>query len=104
MEAYGFADKKLGNEVFEQFFKFIEREADDDRLYVKKAVNWALLNIGKRNIDLHKSAGRISQPYMTLLNPVQQNGLLKMHLVNLKNLASIFWIIPGIYTGQWRTT
>ena len=26
----------------------------DERIYVKKAVNWALRNIGKRNIDLKK--------------------------------------------------
>ena len=56
MAAYGFADKKSGNEVFEQFFPPIEREADDDRLYVKKAVNWALRSIGKRNIDLRRKA------------------------------------------------
>jgi len=56
MAAYGFADKVSGNEVFESFFQPIEREAGDDRLYVKKAVNWALRNIGKRNNDLQMSA------------------------------------------------
>ena len=56
MAAYGFADKVSGNEVFESFFQPIEREAVDDRLYVKKAVNWALRNIGKRNTDLQMSA------------------------------------------------
>lgn len=56
MAAYGFADKKADNAVFEAFFHPIEREADDDRIYVKKAVNWALRNIGKRNIDLHQKA------------------------------------------------
>lgn len=56
MAAYGFADKVSGNEVFESFFQPIEREAIDDRLYVKKAVNWALRNIGKRNNDLQISA------------------------------------------------
>ncbi|MFT7685843.1 MAG: 3-methyladenine DNA glycosylase AlkD [Candidatus Azotimanducaceae bacterium] len=56
MAAYGFADKKSDNEVFENFFHPIEREAHDGRLYVKKAVNWALRNVGKRNIDLQKRA------------------------------------------------
>jgi 3-methyladenine DNA glycosylase AlkD len=56
MAAYSFADKKTGNEVFEQLFPIIEREADDERIYVKKAVNWALRNIGKRNVDLNKMA------------------------------------------------
>jgi 3-methyladenine DNA glycosylase AlkD len=47
------ADKKSGNDTFEQFFHLIEREVRDDRLYVKKAINWALRNIGKRNSDLN---------------------------------------------------
>jgi len=33
-----------------------KREAIDERLYVKKAVNWALRNMGKRNVDLKKKA------------------------------------------------
>lgn len=56
MAAYGFAHKHAGNELFEQFLSVIEREAIDEQLYVKKAVNWALRNIGKRNVDLHHSA------------------------------------------------
>ncbi len=56
MAAYGFAHKSADNDVFETFFLPIEREADDDRIYVRKAVNWALRNIGKRNVDLHRSA------------------------------------------------
>jgi len=34
----------------------IIREAVDERNFVKKAVNWALRNIGKRNISLNKAA------------------------------------------------
>ncbi|MCJ8274424.1 MAG: DNA alkylation repair protein, partial [Psychrosphaera sp.] len=56
MACYGFVDKKAGNDVFESFFALIEREAQDERIYVKKAVNWALRNIGKRNVDLQKAA------------------------------------------------
>jgi len=56
MAAYCMADKKSENELFEQFFPIIKREANDERLYVKKAVNWALRNIGKRNIDLNEKA------------------------------------------------
>jgi len=54
--AYCMADKNSGNEIFEQFFPLFEREATDNRLYVKKAVNWALRNIGKRNVDLNNAA------------------------------------------------
>jgi len=54
--SYGFADKKANNAVFESFLPIIERESSDDRIYVKKAVNWALRSIGKRNVDLQKAA------------------------------------------------
>lgn len=56
LASYCMADKKSDNELFEQFFLLIKREANDERLYVKKAVNWALRNIGKRNIDLNRKA------------------------------------------------
>lgn len=56
MASYCMADKKSENELFEQFFPIIKREANDERLYVKKAVNWSLRNIGKRNIDLNAKA------------------------------------------------
>jgi len=56
MAAFGFANKNEENETFESFFHPIERESTDNRLYVKKAVNWALRNIGKRNIDLRIKA------------------------------------------------
>jgi len=56
MAAYCMADKHADNEVFMSFLPIIEREVNDDRIYVKKAVNWALRNIGKRNRDLNKAA------------------------------------------------
>ena len=56
MAAYCMADKKSDNDLFEQFFPMIKQAANDERLYVKKAVNWALRNIGKRNIDLKEAA------------------------------------------------
>jgi len=56
MATYGFANKNADNEIFEQFFPALIRHAKDERLYVKKAVNWALRQIGKRNIDLQKRA------------------------------------------------
>lgn len=59
--AYCMAAKKEENATFEQFFPLLEAAAEDDRLYVKKAVNWALRNIGKRNVDLYKSAEACAQ-------------------------------------------
>jgi 3-methyladenine DNA glycosylase AlkD len=49
-------DRDLHDRVFLDFLRVIEREAGDDRNYVKKAVNWALRQIGKRNVRLHRAA------------------------------------------------
>ena len=39
-----------------RFLPIIKREATDERNFVKKAVNWALRQIGKRNSALNKIA------------------------------------------------
>ena len=49
-------DEKAADEPFLEILDIISREAGDDRNYVKKAVNWALRNIGKRNVRLHVAA------------------------------------------------
>lgn len=54
--AYGFSHKEAPNEVFLGFLKLVSAGSSDDRHYVKKAVNWALRSIGKRNRDLNSSA------------------------------------------------
>ncbi|MDR3651889.1 MAG: DNA alkylation repair protein [Paludibacter sp.] len=41
--------KDVENELFYYFLGIIEREACDNRNFVRKAVNWALRQIGKRN-------------------------------------------------------
>lgn len=49
-------DKAAGDAGFRKFLKVIECEAWDERNFVKKAVNWALRNIGKRNRRLNREA------------------------------------------------
>jgi 3-methyladenine DNA glycosylase AlkD len=49
-------DKKASNSQFESFLPIIERESTDERNFVKKAVNWALRQIGKRNLVLSRHA------------------------------------------------
>jgi 3-methyladenine DNA glycosylase AlkD len=51
-------DKKAPDARFERFLPIIEREASDDRNFVKKSVNWALRQIGKRNGRLNEAAIR----------------------------------------------
>ncbi len=49
-------DKKSADKKFEQFFPLIIKESSDERNFVKKAVNWAIRQIGKRNERLCKKA------------------------------------------------
>jgi len=51
-----FKDKEAKDEQFEKFFPIIKRESTDNRNFVKKAINWALRQIGKRNLNLNKKA------------------------------------------------
>ncbi len=48
--------KELPDDVFLRFLPVIRREAGDGRNFVKKAVNWALRQIGKRNPRLRRAA------------------------------------------------
>jgi 3-methyladenine DNA glycosylase AlkD len=54
-------DKKAEDKKFEQFFPFIIKESSDDRNFVKKAVNWALRQIGKRNERLCRKAIKVAK-------------------------------------------
>ena len=49
-------DKKADDATFADFLPILERHSDDDRNLIKKAVNWALRQIGKRNLHLNKLA------------------------------------------------
>lgn len=64
MATLAVGDKKAPDERFLRFLPLIKREAKDERNFVKKAVNWALRQIGKRNRRLHaaalKTAGEIA--------------------------------------------
>lgn len=49
-------DKKARDEEYLKFLPIIRREARDERNFVKKAVNWAIRQIGKRNLYLNRIA------------------------------------------------
>jgi 3-methyladenine DNA glycosylase AlkD len=53
--------KQASDAQFEVFFPLIAAAASDDRNMVKKAVNWALRQIGKRNRRLHAKAVRVAE-------------------------------------------
>ena len=49
-------DKKADDKMFVNLLPVIQDAATDERNYVKKAVNWALRHIGKRNLSLNREA------------------------------------------------
>ena len=56
MACLAWHDKKAKDEKFIELFPVIIGGATDERNFVKKAVNWALRNIGKKNLNLNKAA------------------------------------------------
>ncbi|MCJ7793249.1 MAG: DNA alkylation repair protein [Candidatus Marinimicrobia bacterium] len=53
--------QKAPDSFFIKFLLLIKKGATDERNFVKKAVNWALRNIGKRNLALNKKAIAVAQ-------------------------------------------
>ena len=49
-------DKNLPDNKFYELLQILKKSSTDERNYVRKAVNWALRNIGKRNANLNKIA------------------------------------------------
>ncbi len=54
-------DKKAPDKTFLQFLPMMEGGAEDERNFVKKAINWALRQIGKRNLTLNKAAVKTAE-------------------------------------------
>lgn len=61
MAALAIHDKKADDQMFEMFLPVIKRESTDERNFVKKAVNWALRQVGKRNQTLNRTAIETAQ-------------------------------------------
>jgi 3-methyladenine DNA glycosylase AlkD len=56
MARWAVSDKKAADQEFLRFLTFIERHGADGRNLVRKAVNWAVRQIGKRNRRLNRAA------------------------------------------------
>ena len=61
LAAHAHQAKSLPDDDFRSFLPLIERHATDPRNFVKKAVNWALRQIGKRSLALHKPALHLAE-------------------------------------------
>jgi 3-methyladenine DNA glycosylase AlkD len=57
----GVSDKKAKDEAFLPFFPLLVEHSDDARSMVRKAVNWALRQIGKRNKALNAKAIELAE-------------------------------------------
>ena len=76
-------DKKAPDASFLGFFEAIEAGSTDQRNYVKKAVNWALRQIGKRNLRLNGAAlelaGKISRKESTSAGWVASDAIKELN-------------------------
>jgi 3-methyladenine DNA glycosylase AlkD len=54
-------EKKKGDEEFVRFLALIKKAAADERNFVKKSVNWALRQIGKRTVSLNEKAVALAE-------------------------------------------
>lgn len=61
MACLAWHDKKAPDSKFVKFFPHIKRESTDERNFVKKAINWALRQVGKRNKNLNKEAIKLAK-------------------------------------------
>lgn len=69
MAALSVTDKKNDHDKdLSQFFPIIIRESTDKRNYVRKAVNWALRQIGKRNDNLKREAIKTAEEILIIDN------------------------------------
>lgn len=67
-------DKKAPDDKLSQFLPIIIREAGDSRNFVKKAVNWALRQIGKRNKNLNQAALKTAEEILGESKTVYTEG------------------------------
>ncbi len=58
-------NKEKPDNEFIEFFPVIKKASTDERNYVKKAVSWALRNIGKKNINLNKEVIKFAKELKT---------------------------------------
>jgi 3-methyladenine DNA glycosylase AlkD len=67
-------DKRAADAVFLEFLGIVEAGADDPRKMVRKGVNWALRQIGKRNLALHAPAVAVCRRLVARGGPARWVG------------------------------
>ncbi|HEY9164731.1 MAG TPA: DNA alkylation repair protein [Candidatus Kryptonia bacterium] len=66
MAALAVHNKEADDKLFLSFLPIIKRGSSDDRNFVRKAVNWALRQIGKRNLKLNRAAVKTAKEIQRL--------------------------------------
>ena len=66
MATLAVGDKKSEDKMFLRYLSLTKKYSTDERNYVKKAVNWALRQIGKRNIKLNAAAIKMAKKIQKL--------------------------------------
>jgi len=69
MACLAVSDKAAPDRTYLSLLALIKREAKDERKYVRKAVNWALRQIGKRNRRLNRAAIEVAREIHELSSP-----------------------------------
>ncbi len=68
MSCLAWHDKQAKDKDFLKFFPLVKKYSIDERNFVRKAVNWALRQIGKRNKNLNKEAIKMAQKILKIEN------------------------------------
>ena len=63
------SDKRAADEIFLDLLAFIQRHGADGRNMVRKAVNWAIRQIGKRNTRLNRAALSTAEVFVAHRDP-----------------------------------
>ncbi len=84
MAALAVHNKHAADAAFLEFLPLIKQRADDERNFVRKAVNWALRQIGKRNAALNRAAIKTARE-------IQRREIQRRETLN-KTSASALWI------------
>lgn len=66
MVSYAFTHKHASNEEIRKFFPIMIENASDERIYVMKAINWALRQVGKRNWNLYEEAIEVANEILRI--------------------------------------
>jgi Predicted DNA alkylation repair enzyme len=89
MATLAVGDKKAKDRVFLRYLSLIKKYATDERNYVKKAVNWALRQIGKRNTKLNAAAIKMAKKIRKLDSPaakwIAADALRELKSVSVQN-------------------